>query len=533
MFSLPSNIILGNGTILIISYTKSKEPNKQIAPNGYINTGVGFEIYRWDIKNKRSIESTVCGKMDTNNFHIAIIHHVNEEQSVKSFLREKLNADKWTTDERELTQHHDRKKWRDHLLKSNTGISVESDFSYSKWHAKRDIEISNPRFSHGEKQDCLGMLVGMIVVIVLIFLGNLIVREIIEESIHATEPAIASATEPATPTPTQKLNENKECIDDVETKFLEARGYHKEEQLKKANKLYREIIDNCKTHVNAYIGLYNVYYDSSQHAKPILIDNLISIFKEGIEDNSESANLHHYLGLIHHEQKHYDLAIVNQSKAITLINQSKAITLINQSKAIPPDLKYYQAYIARGDAYFYSNEYTKAITDYKSSLDEHYGISEDEEKAEIYFKIGESYYEMKDDEKARTNYHDAIEYHEEHTGAHYKIGETYLREIISCNERNNKYSDSTTSGDLTKGCRSLYEAAANAYNSVIDSNNPKYMDSIAYKKRGCMNFFLENYAAQKEDFESYSKKTGNDMKDPNIECEPMIFKNDKSEHDRN
>jgi len=389
MFSLPSNIILGNGTILIISYTKSKEPNKQIAPNGYINTGVGFEIYRWDIKNKRSIESTVCGKMDTNNFHIAIIHHVNEEQSVKSFLREKLNADKWTTDERELTQHHDRKKWRDHLLKSNTGISVESDFSYSKWHAKRDIEISNPRFSHGEKQDCLGMLVGMIVVIVLIFLGNLIVREIIEESIHATETAIASTAEPATPTPTQKLNENKECIDDVETKFLKARGYHYNKQFEEANELYKIIVGECKTHVNAYIGLYKI--------EKVLYNEGISVLSYGIYNNPESAELRYYLGEAHYDKKEY----------------YDAIDAYNQ--AIDRNEKYTVAHFKKGESYFKLAEQCKNDKNcnekklYEMAINAYEKVVSIDSTYKAYDKLGYAYSRIGDTDAANKYWRKVVE----------------------------------------------------------------------------------------------------------------------------
>ncbi|OQY46371.1 MAG: hypothetical protein B6242_07850 [Anaerolineaceae bacterium 4572_78] len=61
-------------------------------------------------------------------------------------------------------------------------------------------------------------------------------------------------------------------------------------------------------------------------------------------------------------------------------------------------------------------------------------------------------------------------------------------------------------GDFVDGCKSLYADAASTYHGVISSNNPTYMDSIAYKKRGCLNFFLENYDAQKKILNSIAKK---------------------------
>jgi len=201
----------------------------------------------------------------------------------------------------------------------------------------------------------------------------------------------------------------------VHKKFREAGLYYSNGKTDKAIKTYKQIIDEKKGMVHAYINLSIIYKETGQ------LSNSLKILKKGLKYHSKNSNLLSLMGITLVELGKYDKAIYRLKKSIN----------INSSDA--------EVFNYIGIAYWKTGEFKKAIDAYNNAL------KIDNNYAMVYSNLGSLYLDAYMNQKAEKYFRTAIKLDPGLANAYnglagiyikqknYKKAEFYLNKCISLN----------------------------------------------------------------------------------------------------
>ena len=165
------------------------------------------------------------------------------------------------------------------------------------------------------------------------------------------------------------------------------------------------------------------------------LDSRVEQIEKSKSEKELTAEDYFRIGNRAHDEKDYDKAISDYSKAIELnpnfveaySNRGVAFAykkdydkaILDYSKAIELNPEYAKAYSNRGNAFAYKKDYDKAISDYNKA------IELNPEDAEAYNNRGNAFANQIDYDKAISDYNKAIELNPEDAEAYYNRGTTF------------------------------------------------------------------------------------------------------------
>ena len=174
--------------------------------------------------------------------------------------------------------------------------------------------------------------------------------------------------------------------------FLLALESHKKNNLKKAEKLYGEILKNNPNHVDTYNNLGILYNQKGNLQKAIYF------FEKAIKINSNNSATYNNIGFIYNQLKEYNKAILSFERAIQINTRDSS------------------AYYNLGNTYKELAQYQKAISCYEKA------IEINPKYVEVYNNLGNIHKELDQYQKAISCYEKAIKINPKYVGVYNNLG---------------------------------------------------------------------------------------------------------------